>query len=115
MIWNIRNGFASFKFQSEGRVNEGIQVDLRGFAGVIGHQSAILLPILFFSFIYFIYRICRKYGIRFARIPSDQLFLLCFFIPLFIGFFSLFYLLGEIKLDDACIYQWNHLGIPLLE
>jgi hypothetical protein len=89
VIWNIRNGFASFKFQSEGRVNEGIQVDFRGFAGVIGHQSAILLPILFFSLVYFIYRICRKYGIRFGSIPSDLLFLLCFFIPLFIGFFSL--------------------------
>ena len=89
LLWNARNGFASFKFQSEGRVQEGIHIDIRGFAGVIGHQSAILLPILFFSLAYFIYRLCRKYRIRFGRIPADQLFLLCFFIPLFIGFFSL--------------------------
>jgi hypothetical protein len=89
VLWNIWNAFASFKFQSEGRAREGIHIDIRGFAGVIGHQSAILLPILFFSLVYFIYRACRKYGVRFAKIPADQLFLLCFFIPLFIGFFSL--------------------------
>jgi 4-amino-4-deoxy-L-arabinose transferase-like glycosyltransferase len=89
VIWNQRNHFASFKFQSEGRVNEGIAFDPSGFAGVVGHQSAILLPFLFFSLVYFTYRICRKYGFRFARIPIDQLFLLCFFIPLFLGFFAL--------------------------
>jgi 4-amino-4-deoxy-L-arabinose transferase-like glycosyltransferase len=89
VIWNVRNGFASFKFQSEGRVKEGFQIDPNGFLGVIGHQSAILLPLLFFSFIYFIYRLVRKYGIRFGRLPAGQLFLLSFFIPIFLGFFSL--------------------------
>jgi hypothetical protein len=89
VIWNVRNGYASFKFQSEGRVKEGIHMDPTGFAGVAGHQSAILLPILFLSLIYFLYRICRKYGIRFTRIPADLLFLLSFFIPLFIGFFAI--------------------------
>jgi 4-amino-4-deoxy-L-arabinose transferase-like glycosyltransferase len=89
VIWNARNKFASFKFQSEGRVKEGIEFDPSGFAGVIGHQSAILLPILFFSLVYFIYRFCRKYGFRLARIQADQLYLLCFFMPLFVGFFFL--------------------------
>ena len=89
VIWNMRNHFASFKFQSEGRVKEGIQFDPSGFAGVVGHQSAILLPLLFFSLVYFIFRFCKKYGFRFARIRVDQLFLLCFFIPLFLGFFAL--------------------------
>ncbi len=93
VIWNAKNNFASFKFQSEGRVQEGLHVDITGFIGVIGHQSAILLPTLFFSLVYFIYRYCRKYGIRPGRIPSEQLFLLCFFIPLFLGFIfiSFFY------------------------
>ncbi|HEV3223303.1 MAG TPA: glycosyltransferase family 39 protein [Puia sp.] len=93
VIWNVQNGFASFKFQSEGRVKEGLHIDFAGFAGVIGHQSAILLPFLFFSLVYFIYRFSRKYGIRFAQIPKDQIFLLSFFIPLFLGFFfiSFFY------------------------
>jgi hypothetical protein len=89
VIWNVRNDFASFRFQSEGRVKEGIEFDPTGFAGVIGHQSAILLPLLFFSLLYFLYRIIRKYGFRFGRIQSDQLFLLSFFIPLFLGFFAL--------------------------
>lgn len=93
VIWNAKNNFASFRFQSEGRVQEGLHVDITGFIGVIGHQSAILLPTLFFSLVYFIYRYCRKYGIRPGRIPSEQLFLLCFFIPLFLGFIfiSFFY------------------------
>src|SRR5450755_4350234 len=92
VIWNLRNGFASFKFQSEGRVHEGLQIDPTGFFGVIGHQSAILLPILFFSLCFFISRIIRKYGVRFAKIPVDQLFLLSFFVPLFIGFIFLFFI-----------------------
>jgi 4-amino-4-deoxy-L-arabinose transferase-like glycosyltransferase len=89
VIWNVRNEFASFKFQSEGRVQEGLHIHPSGFAGVIGHQSAVLLPILFFSLVYFIFRACRKYGWRFTQIPQDHLFLLSFFIPLFAGFFSL--------------------------
>ncbi len=72
---------------------EGFHISLSDFAGVIGHQSAILMPILFFSFFYFIYRLIRKYGLKFTRIPDDQLFLLSFFVPLFLGFLfiSLFY------------------------
>ena len=89
LIWNIRNGFASFKFQSEGRIQEGLQIDFSGTAGVIGHQSAILVPLLLVSLVYFIFRTLRKYGIQFASIPSDQLFLLSFFIPLFLGFFAI--------------------------
>jgi len=89
LIWNFRNGFASFKFQSAGRVHEGFHIDPVGFAGVVGHQSAILLPILVFSIIYFIYRAFRKFGFRLTQIPGDQLFLLAFFIPLFLGFFIL--------------------------
>jgi hypothetical protein len=89
IFWNIQNGFASFKFQSEGRVHEGLKIDPVNFLGVIGHQSAILIPFLLFSFLYFIFRFSRKYGLRFAKIPGDQLFLLCFFIPLFLGFLIL--------------------------
>jgi hypothetical protein len=89
IIWNQENGFASFKFQSAGRAQEGLQIDPLGFFGVIGHQSAILLPFLFFSFCYFIYRIIRRYGIRFTSIADDQLFLLSFFVPLFLGFIGL--------------------------
>jgi 4-amino-4-deoxy-L-arabinose transferase-like glycosyltransferase len=88
IVWNSQNQFASFKFQSEGRLNEGLHIDVSGFAGVIGHQAGILLPILFFSLIYFIVRIGKKYGFAINHIPADQLFLLSFFIPLFLGFFT---------------------------
>ena len=116
VIWNAKNNFASFRFQSEGRVQEGLHVDITGFIGVIGHQSAILLPTLFFSLVYFIYRYCRKYGIRPGRIPSEQLFLLCFFIPLFLGFiFISFFYWVKTKLDYACVYYRYYLGMQVLE
>jgi 4-amino-4-deoxy-L-arabinose transferase-like glycosyltransferase len=89
VIWNARNGFASFKFQSEGRVKEGFQISFSNFGGVIGHQSAILMPFLLFSFIWLLCRLLKKYRLSFRRIPEDQLFLLAFFVPLFLGFFCL--------------------------
>jgi hypothetical protein len=71
----------------------GFHIDLTSFAGVLGHQSAILMPILFFALIYFIFRTLKKYKLRFFDIEPQKLFLLCFFIPVFVGFFciSLFY------------------------
>ena len=112
----MRNHFASFKFQSEGRVKEGISFDPSGFAGVLGHQSAILLPLLFFSLVYFIYRFCKKYGFRFARIRIDQLFLLCFFIPLFLGFFALSFIYWvKINWMIPAICHRYHLGMQVLE
>ncbi len=93
-----------------------MQFDPSGFAGVVGHQSAILLPFLFFSFVYFIYRICRKYGIRFGRIPDRPVISVKFFYPVVSRFFFyLFCLLGKIKLDDARLYYRYYLGMPILE
>jgi 4-amino-4-deoxy-L-arabinose transferase-like glycosyltransferase len=91
IIWNVQNDFASFKFQSAGRVEsmEGIHIDLLDFAGALGHQTAVLMPILFFTFIYFLFRVFKKYRLRFFNIEANKLFLLCFFIPLFLGFFFL--------------------------
>jgi len=89
VIWNVQNDFASFKFQSAGRVNEGFQFDPLNFLGVLAHQNAILLPILFFALIYFLFKLVRKYGLKIFNIEAEQLFLLCFFLPLFIGFFFL--------------------------
>jgi len=89
VIWNIQNNFASFKFQSAGRVHEGFHIDLLNFAGAFGHQTAVLMPLLFFSFIYFLYKFFKKYRLRFFTVAPDKLFLLCFFIPLFLGFFAL--------------------------
>lgn len=93
VIWNMQNHFASFKFQSAGRVNEGFQFDPLNFLGVFGHQNAVLMPVLFFGFLFFVYKLVRKYRLQIFKIEQNQLFLLCFFLPLFIGFFflSIFY------------------------
>lgn len=86
IIWNLQNDMASFRFQSTGRT-EGIEIRPLDFLGVIGHQAAILLPVLFFGFIVMLYKTIRKYKLRIAAIPPEKLFLLCFFLPMFIGFF----------------------------
>ncbi len=88
IIWNMENGFASFRFQSSGRAasiaKEGI--DPLNFLGVLGHQSAILMPVLFFALLFFLFKAVKKYRHRLSRISAQQLFLLCFFIPVFLGF-----------------------------
>jgi len=91
IIWNVQNDFASFRFQSQNRMKSmsGIHIDLLNFAGVIGHQSAILVPVLFFSLIYYLFRLFKKYRLKIYKIPDEKLFLLCFFLPVFIGFLCL--------------------------
>ncbi|MBS1567108.1 MAG: glycosyltransferase family 39 protein [Bacteroidetes bacterium] len=88
IIWNVENDFASFRFQSSSRAasiaHEGI--DPLNFLGVLGHQSAILMPILFFTLCFSLYKAIRKYGRRPAAMDAKQLFLLSFFLPVFIGF-----------------------------
>ncbi|PSL47838.1 dolichyl-phosphate-mannose-protein mannosyltransferase [Chitinophaga niastensis] len=88
VIWNVSNQFASFRFQSSGRVS-GAELHPLDFFGVIGHQAAILLPVLLFALFYYLYKIIRKYKWQITRIPAEQLFLLCFFVPIFAGFFIL--------------------------
>jgi len=92
IIWNAENGFASFKFQSAGRMQsmgDGIHINIGNFFGVIGHQSALLIPILFLSFFWFLYKAIKKYHFNPFRIEASKLFLLCFFIPAFAGFLGI--------------------------
>jgi len=88
IIWNMENGFASFKFQSSGRAASigGGGIDPLNLLGVLGHQSAILMPILFFALFYGLFKAIKKYRGRLSAITAQQLFLLCFFIPVFLGF-----------------------------
>jgi len=88
IIWNVRNHLASFRFQSSERVS-GFHVNVVDFLGVVGHQAAILMPVLLFAFVWLLYRTIKKYGWRIAAIPQKKLFLLCFFVPVFAGFFLL--------------------------
>jgi 4-amino-4-deoxy-L-arabinose transferase-like glycosyltransferase len=87
VIWNVDNHFASFRFQSSERVG-GVELHPLDFFGVIGHQAAILLPVLLGILFYYCYRFVRKYKWHITRIPAPQLFLLCFFVPVF-GIFLL--------------------------
>ena len=93
VYWNMQNNFASFKFQSAGRVNEGFEFDIFNFLGTLGHQSAVLVPILFFALFYFLWKTARRFGLRPQQMPDHTLFLLSFFLPLFLGFLfiSIFY------------------------
>jgi hypothetical protein len=82
----VRNNLASFRFQSSERVS-GFHINVVDFLGVVGHQAAILMPTLLFALIWLLYRVIKKYGWRIATIPPKKLFLLCFFVPVFAGFF----------------------------
>lgn len=77
---------------------EGTNFDLSNFAGYLGHQSAILMPILFFSLILFLVGEWRKLRKEKMGIDQQKLFLLCFFLPGFI-FFSLLSLVYWVKLN----------------
>lgn len=85
IIWNAQHNMASFRFQSASRAGD-MQIRPLDALGVIGHQAGILMPVLFFGLLWLIYKLIRKYKLRIAAIPPEQLFLLCFFLPLFIGF-----------------------------
>lgn len=100
IIWNVQNHFASFRFQSQQRIQsaEASGFNITYFFGVLGHQSAILMPVLFFSLLVFLYQSIKKYKLRIATVPAPELFLLCFFLPLF-GSFLLLSLFYWIKLN----------------
>jgi len=80
IIWNMQHDIASFRFQSTGRAG-GIEVRPLDVLGVIGHQAAILMPVLFFALLVFLYKTIRR------KVAIEHLFLLCFFLPLFLLFF----------------------------
>lgn len=86
--WNMQHDFASFRFQSTGRTG-GIDFRLVDFFGVLAHQSAILGPVMFFALLWVLYRIVRKYRGRLWKVSDHTLFLLCFFLPVFLGFLSI--------------------------
>jgi hypothetical protein len=88
VIWNIQHDFASFRFQSVHRAAE-MNVSVTDFLGVIGHQAFLLVPVLFFSLLFFLWKLLKRYRLTFSAIPPQSLFLLCFFVPLFIGFLFL--------------------------
>ncbi|MBT8180878.1 MAG: glycosyltransferase family 39 protein, partial [Eudoraea sp.] len=87
--WNFQNDFVSLTFQSSQRTKEisEFNISFKNFAGVILHQSFILLPILFFTIATITYKYLKKIIFKFKLPSQKSLFLLSFFIPVFLGFF----------------------------
>ncbi|TYP97002.1 dolichyl-phosphate-mannose-protein mannosyltransferase [Tenacibaculum adriaticum] len=89
--WNYQHDFASFAFQSTKRTGSisKLNLNFNFFFGAIGHQLFLLLPILFSVFTFFTYKYVKRAITKFKLPSSKVLFLLAFFIPTFVGFFSL--------------------------
>ena len=89
--WNYQNDFASFAFQSSERTSSITQFKIspKNFFGAIGHQMFLLLPVLFLTFITFTYKYIKRALLKFKIPQAKTLFLLAFFVPTFVGFFSL--------------------------
>lgn len=91
VFWNMENDFASFRFQSGDRVSSMLEFKLRPvyFIATVGHQMALLLPILAISIGIIFWKQIRKMWRR-RRIPDDDtLFLLLFSAPLIVGFLAI--------------------------
>ncbi len=89
--WNMQHEFASFAFQSSSRAENITKFELKPklFFGAIGHQMALLIPVLFIVFVSFTYKYLKKVIVKLQLPSAKVLFLLAFFIPTFVGFFAL--------------------------
>ena len=89
--WNYQNEFASFAFQSSERTSSisEFKISPKNFFGAIGHQMFLLIPILFLVFITFTFKYLKRAVLKLKIPQAKTLFLLAFFIPTFVGFFSL--------------------------
>ena len=89
--WNYQNDFASFTFQSSERTTSisEFKISPTNFFGAIAHQLLLLLPILFLVIITFSYKYIKRAVLKFKIPQAKTLFLLAFFIPTFVGFFSI--------------------------
>lgn len=91
LYWNYQNEFASFAFQSSERTSAISEFNIypKNFFGAIGHQMFLLMPVLFLVMITFTYKYLKRALLKFKIPQAKTLFLLAFFIPTFVGFFSL--------------------------
>ena len=89
--WNFQNEFASFVFQSSERTSSisEFKISPKNFFGAIGHQMFLLIPILFLVIGVITYKYLKRALLKLKIPQAKTLFLLAFFIPTFVGFFSL--------------------------
>lgn len=90
-FWNYQHDFASFAFQSSERTSSisEFEISPTNFLGAIAHQLLLLLPVLFLVMITFTFKYFKKALTKFKIPQAKTLFLLAFFIPTFVGFFSI--------------------------
>jgi len=95
LYWNYKHQFVSFLFQSTQRAESVKSFGIKplSFLGTVGHELLILIPPLFIFMVIITYKILKKQLLKWKFPKAPQLFLLCFFLPTFLGFFgiSLFY------------------------
>jgi hypothetical protein len=85
----MEHSMSSFQFQSGKRITSILEFNVRPlyFLGTVGHQFAMLLPVLFLSMAALSWKYLRRFIS--GRIPgTNALFLLWFSVPLIIGFFT---------------------------
>jgi len=87
--WNYQHDFVSFLFQSKSRTGDISKFQLKPllFLGTVGTQMFLLLPVVFCGLVFYAFKFIKKVLTKWT-LPSDEiLFLLCFFLPTFLGFF----------------------------
>lgn len=87
--WNYQHDFVSFLFQSKTRTGDISKLQLKPnlFLGTIGTQMFLLLPVAFCGLVLLTYKFIKKVLVRWTLPSNEILFLLCFFLPGFLGFF----------------------------
>ena len=90
VIWNVQNDFISFKFQSGTRFNDMNlgRLKPKNFLGTIGHQLFILIPVLFIALWLLVWKYVKRGWKKLKTISTNNLFLLCFFLPMVLFFFA---------------------------
>lgn len=89
VTWNVQHDFISFKFQSGTRLS-GMSFSRwtpANFSGTLGHQMFIIVPVLFVALFFFLWKTIKRGIIKWKRMSSNQVFLLCFFVPMVFFFF----------------------------
>jgi hypothetical protein len=89
-VWNAQHEFKSFLFQTKERaIAAPPGLNLRFFGGLVGTQTALLLPPLFLALALFLWRYGPRLALRVRRSRERPLFLLCFLAPMVLPFTAL--------------------------
>lgn len=128
IIWNVDNHFASFAFQGTQRMHEAAAFTLKPklMLGLFGHQLVLLIPVLFIAVVYSVFKLISTCFNRRSQIPTQDLFMLCFFLPIFLTFLLLSpiywikinwmmpaYVTGIILAGSFITKKWLHVQILL--